>query len=130
MDEPTSADLILAQERRALDRWSEGDPLGYVEAASEDVTYFDDIGAHERVDGATALRAYAATLQGQIPPHSYSIENPRVQLFGDVGILTYRYVPSAGDGEITTRWKATVVYNRAGRDWRMVHAHWSLVKAP
>lgn len=126
----TPEDAILAQERRALDRWSTGDPLGYVAGAADDVTYFDDIGAHERVDGGAALRAYASALQGQIPEHTYSLANPRVQIFGDIGILTYTYVPSGPDGGIGPSWKATAVYHRREQDWRLVHAHWSLVKVP
>jgi hypothetical protein len=92
------------------------------------VTYFDDIGAHTRIDGAEALRAYARTLQGQIPAHSYTMANPRVQLFGDLGVLTYTYVPSAPDGGSPTSWKATTVYHRVDDAWRLVHAHWSIMK--
>ena len=33
---------ILAQERRALDQWAQGNPLGYVETDADDITYFDD----------------------------------------------------------------------------------------
>lgn len=93
------------------------------------MTYFDDIGAHERIDGGEALRAYASNLQGQIPKHSYTIADPKVQLFQDVGVLTYTYVPSLPDGTSSTSWKATTVYHRVDGTWALVHAHWSLVKA-
>ena len=59
----------------------------------------------------------------------WSAGSPRVQLFEDIGILTYRYVPTMPDGETGTLWKATTVYHLSGDDWRLVHAHWSLVKA-
>ncbi len=129
MDTTSAEEAILATERRALDRWSGGDPSGYAESAADDVTYFDDIGAHDRVDGGEALRACAKSLQGQIPAHSYAMARPRVQLFEDIGILTYTYIPTMPDGETGTLWKATTVYHRSGDDWRLVHAHWSLVKA-
>ena len=35
---------ILAQERRALEQWARGTPLGYLDIQTDDVTYFDDIG--------------------------------------------------------------------------------------
>jgi ketosteroid isomerase-like protein len=119
---------ILAQERRALERWSHGDPLGYVAIEAEDITYFDDIGAHRRIDGLAALRGYLAALERKTPPHRYEVVDPKVQLYGDIGVLTPRYLPSTREGEPLPPWKATSVYRRAGGEWRIVHAHWSLVK--
>jgi hypothetical protein len=119
---------VLSHERRALERWSRGDPLGFLEAASADVTYFDDIGAHTRLEGSDAFREYLSSLQGQIPPHAYEVQDPKVQLYGDTAILTLRYAPSSEDGTPLTPWKATSVYHREDEGWRMVHAHWSLVK--
>jgi ketosteroid isomerase-like protein len=121
-------EAILAKERHALDRWSKGDPSGYAEAAADDMTYFDDIGAQARVDGIAAVRGYLATLEGQIHAHRYEIVDPRVQVYGDVGILTLRYHPSSLDGEALSPWKTTVVYRQIAEEWRMVHANWSTVK--
>ncbi|MDH3456967.1 MAG: nuclear transport factor 2 family protein [Gemmatimonadota bacterium] len=119
---------ILAQERRALDRWAAGNPLGYMDIDADDVTYFDDIGAHSRVDGIAALRDYFASLEGKIPPHRYELVDPKVQIYGDTGILTLRYEPSSTDGEPMPPWKATSVYRQTAGEWRIVHAHWSMVK--
>lgn len=119
---------ILAQERRALDQWSQGKPSGYVAIQADDVTYFDDIGASRRIDGVAALKQYMESLDGQIPPHRYEVVDPKVQVYGDVGILTMRYEPTAEDGSPGPPWKATSVYRRQDGEWRIVHAHWSLVK--
>jgi len=119
---------ILGQECRALDQWAAGNPLGYVDIDADDVTYFDDIGAHSRIDGLDTLRTYLAGLIGKIPPHKYELVDPRVQVYGDVAILTLRYQPSDTDGNPLTAWKATSVYRRSATDWRIVHAHWSTVK--
>ena len=119
---------ILGQECRALDQWAAGNPLGYVDIDADDVTYFDDIGAHSRIDGLDTLRTYLAGLIGKIPPHKYELVDPRVQVYGDVAILTLRYQPSDTDGKPFTAWKATSVYRRSATDWRIVHAHWSTVK--
>ena len=58
---------IVAQERSALEQWAAGNPLGYLDIDAADVTYFDDIGAHSRVDGIEAMRTYLSSLEGRIP---------------------------------------------------------------
>jgi ketosteroid isomerase-like protein len=123
-----AAEAIVAQERRALDQWARGNPLGYLEIAAGDVTYFDDIGAHARVSGRDALRGYFASLKGKIPPHRYEMLDPKVQLYGDIGILTLRYHAYGAAPAPQARWKATSVYRRMDDQWRIVHAHWSLMK--
>ena len=112
MRHETAEQAILAQERRALDQWSQGKPLGYVANVAEDVTYFDDIGAHSRVVGREAVTTYFASLQGKI------------------GILTLHYLTFAPDGSPLTPWKATLVYRLIAGEWRTVHAHWSILKQP
>lgn len=121
-----TGEAILARERSALDRWSQGDPSGYLEIQAEDITYFDDIAAQSRVDGIEAMREYWSSLAGQIPAHRYEVREPKVQLYGDVGILTLRYRATDPEGQTIAEWKATSVYRRIGEEWRIVHAHWSL----
>jgi ketosteroid isomerase-like protein len=125
---PNAREAIIALERGALDRWSKGDPLGYVANAAEDITYFDDIGAQSRIDGLEAMRTYLTSLQGKITPHTYEIASPEVQVYGDIGILTFQYHPSTMEGTPLTHWKATSVYRYSEGKWRAVHAHWSIVK--
>jgi ketosteroid isomerase-like protein len=128
-DLESAEEAILAEEHRALERWSQGDPLGYSHAAAPDITYFDDIGAQLRVEGIEALREYLTSLQGKIPVHSYAVVDPKVQVLGDVGILTFRYHPASPDGGALPPWKATTVYRRVDGRWQMVHGHWSMVKS-
>ena len=128
MTRENAEQAILDQERRALDQWASGNPLGYIDIDADDVTYFDDIGAHSRIDGLDRLRTYLAGLVGKIPPHRYDLVDPKVQIYGDVAILTLRYQPSDAGGKPLTAWKATSVYRRSATDWRIVHAHWSMVK--
>ena len=125
MEEGNAEDAILAQERAALERWSAGDPLGYARFAADDVTYFDFIGAEVRVDGIQAFRNYLSALLGQFPAHTYEIVDPKVQVYGDVGILTLHYHPTALDGEAMGPSKATCVYHRTNGTWHKVHVHWS-----
>jgi hypothetical protein len=117
---------ILAQERAGLDRWAAGEAVGYAHSAAEDVTYFDDIAAADRIEGLDAWRSYLEALE--IPPHSYELIDPKVQVYGDIGILTLHYHGLGPDGEVLSRWKATSVYRHQAGVWRTVHAHWSLIK--
>jgi ketosteroid isomerase-like protein len=119
---------VLAQERRALDQWSQGHPGGYGDSDADDITYFDDIGAQTRLDGRAAVRDYLTGLAGKIPEHRYDIVNPKVQAYGDVAILTLLYRTFTPDGNPLTPWKATCVYRRMADGWRRVHAHWSMLK--
>ena len=117
---------ILAREIAGLDQWAAGNPLGYTESAAEDVTYFDDIGAADRIEGVEDWKSYVAGLE--VPPHQYEIIDPKVQVYGDVGILTLHYQAMGPDGEPLPRWKATSVYRYDAGEWRTVHAHWSMIK--
>lgn len=119
---------ILAKERQALDLWSKGDPLGFSINFADDVTYFDDIGALTRLDGLEEVQNYLASLDGIIPPHSYELVNPKVQVYGDIAILTLRYHATSIEGEPGPPWKATSVYHLTDGEWLVVHANWSLVK--
>lgn len=122
-------EAILAQERRALDHYSSGRPSGYLEVQADDVTYFDDIAAHDLVRGIDQMRDYWGQLDAEIPAHEYEMVDPHVQLYGDVGILTLHYLPTMPDGTPGPPWKATSVYRRQGDEWRIVHAHWSMIKS-
>ena len=96
-------EAILAQERRALDQWAQGNPLGYLDIDADDVSYFDDIGAQSRINGVEAMRTYLNSLKGKIPPHRYEVVDPLVQVYGDIGILTLRYNAYATDGKPLAR---------------------------
>jgi len=121
-------EIILSLEREALDNWSNGNPHGYLKHAASDITYFDDIGAQNRL-GLESWDTYAKTLKEMIPPHKYQMVEPKTQVYGDTVILTYLYHPSTADGEPLTKWRATVVYSNIESDWKMVHANWTMEKA-
>ena len=128
-DLSTATEEILSRERHALDQWSKGNPLGYLDVHADDVTYFDDIAASDLVVGKPAVKDYMEGLVGNIPPHSYEIADPNVQLYGDTGVLSLHYKGQLEDGTPLPVWKATSVYRKNGGVWEIVHAHWSLVKA-
>lgn len=125
MKHEKAEEAILAQARKELDCWSAGDTRGYTQSATDDVTYFDYIGAQALVDGIQALRDYVLGFQDDFPVHTYEIVDPKVQVYGDVGILTLHYYPTSLDGEAMGASKGTSVYRRIDGTWHMVHVHWS-----
>jgi ketosteroid isomerase-like protein len=73
------------------------------------------------------MQNYLKSLDGKIPPHNYTLEDFKVQVYDNIAIATLRY-NSSKDGESGIPWKATDVYRFTNGDWKLVHAHWSLVK--
>ena len=71
---PNADEEIMALERSALDKWSQGNTLGYVDIGAPDVTWFEFTeGEQQRVEGLNGLREYLAPLAGQLPPHTLEI---------------------------------------------------------
>jgi ketosteroid isomerase-like protein len=123
---------VIALERAALDRWGKGDPTGFLETYAPEITYFDP-GVERRLDGHAALSDYYRPFTGKVNIPRYEMIGPRVQRHGDVAVLTYnlRSESLQPDGkQVTRRWNSTSVYARMGRDWKMIHSHWSLTTPP
>ncbi len=120
--------IILTLEQNALDSYSKGNPIGFSDNFAEDATYFDDIGAHMRLDNIEEVKNYFVSLDGKIPPHNYELVDPKVQVYDDIAVLTLQYHSTSLDGEPGPPWKATSVYRLLDGKWQVVHAHWSLIK--
>lgn len=117
---------ILTRLQSVADRFYNKDPLAYTELLAEDVTYFAPI-TPGRVEGIGAVRALFAPFQGKLSVPRFEILNPKLQLHGDIGILTYNLNEYGADGAITTRWNSSEVYRRFGDKWQAIHAHWSQI---
>jgi ketosteroid isomerase-like protein len=122
---------IMEQERRALDRWGNGDPQGFLQMYAPDVTYFDPM-QEKCVDGLEAMTALLIPITGKVKIDRYEMLNPRVQLYGDVAVMTYQIVnykrQQDGSERADLRWNSTAVFRRIEGNWRTVHSHWSLTK--
>jgi len=122
----TPEEKIISIEKKTLDRWKNGDTFGFIEAAAEDITYFDPTLA-VRIDGLKQFRDYLAPMKGTFSFPSYELLNPKVQLYGDIGVLTFNFIGHSEDGK-SDAWNATEVYRRAGNEWKIVSSHWSKTK--
>jgi len=129
----TTRDDIVALERKALDRWGNGDPGGFAEVYAPDITYFDPATA-SRIDGHQAMVDYYKPFVGKILIPRYEMLNPQVVIEGNMALLTYNLVNFARDERgvetVGTRWNSTTVYQRTGAAWHIVHSHWSFTRHP
>ncbi len=126
MSTDTAEETIISLERAVLDRWCKGDPAGFVENAQDDVTWFDHV-TEFRVDGRRSVEDHVRQFVGQIDVPRYDMPNVRVDVHGDIAVLTMNWHTFSSEGELTSRWNVTEVYQRDGDQWRYVHIHWAPV---
>ena len=82
-----------------------------------------------RLDGKTVIMNLSEP-NGKAPGRTVASEmlNPKVQVYGDVAILTYNFagVVKNKDGELKpSRAKSTRVYAKQGGKWKLVHANFA-----
>lgn len=119
-------ELIINKERQALDRWKKGDTFGFVEIAADDITYFDP-SLEERITGLENFRNYLSSFNGTFSFPGYDLLNPKVQLLGDTGILTFNYAGHTSTDK-KNLWNATEVYHLDNGEWKLISSHWSHTK--
>jgi hypothetical protein len=119
-------DLIINKERGALDRWKTGDTFGFIEIAADEITYFDP-GLKQRTTGIKEFRDYLSSFNGTFSFPGYELLNPQVQLYSDIGILTFNLVGYSKDDK-KDYWNATEVYHLIKSEWKLVSSHWSHTK--
>ena len=107
------------------------DPTNAVEIdknTADDYTEFNSSFA-TRIDGK-ALSSRLNEASGKDPSRRLAAEmlNPKVQVYGDVAILTYNFAGQVKgkDGEVKpTRAKSTRVYAKLNGKWKLVHANFA-----
>ena len=123
-------EAIVALERGAMDRWGKGDPGGYLDLYTSDLTYFDPSQAR-RVDGLAALTKAFEPIRGKVKIDRYEMIAPKVQRGGSMALLTYNLVVQGrgpDDKPVTNRWNVTAVYTQADGRWKLAHSHFSFTK--
>ncbi len=119
------ASELIALERAALDRWGAGDPSGYLEICAPDVTYFDPF-LERRLDGLEALTTLYEAIRGGIHVERYDFINPKVQVCGEMAVLTFNLVSHMGANAVP--WNCTEVYRCDPVGWRLIQTHWSITQ--
>ncbi|HZP85003.1 MAG TPA: nuclear transport factor 2 family protein [Chthonomonadaceae bacterium] len=111
---------------RMLDAIHTGDAETYARLSTEDLSCYEDVCPY-RIDG---LEFHLTMIRqmGQNPalkPARFDMLTPRVQVYGDTGIVTYTRLMTYDDGG-KPRWTTcneTRVFIRQDGQWKMAHFH-------
>ena len=101
-----------------------------VETVADDYTEFNP-GYPTRLDGKALKTRFAeVNEQDAVELLVAEMANPKVQVYGNVAILTYNFLGARQDADGTVSQftsKSTRVYAKIGRDWMLVHANFAPV---
>ncbi|MFP4025256.1 MAG: YybH family protein [Thiohalospira sp.] len=113
-------------EKKALERWNQGDPSGFLEISANDVVYFDPF-TEQRIDGLEKLSEVYETISGQIKVDEYEMINPKVQHTDEMAVLTYNLISYIKIDLV--RWNCTEVFRKDNNEeWKIIKTHWSFTK--
>jgi ketosteroid isomerase-like protein len=116
---------IIAREKASIDAWQRKDKAFFENYLTDDSTFFSPEGPYlqtePKVNFIPKFEKYAEMFKF----NDFQMYNPRVQVYGDVAILTYNSAVSItmGGQPINYTAKVTSVYLKQGNTWRVVHAH-------
>lgn len=118
--------ISLTKAQWAADMSDPGNVPAQLKDIADDYTEFNGDYA-TRIDGK-ALLTRLTEANSKDPGRRMAAEmlNPKVQVYGDVAILSYNYagVSKNKDGEMNpVRAKSTRVYAKQGGSWKLVHAN-------
>ena len=101
-----------------------------METVADDYTEFNPV-YPTRLDGKELNKRFAEASEKSTDKLVVAeMANPKVQIYGDVAILTYNFLGATqdADGAINqTTAKSTRVYAKQGGDWMLVHANFAPV---
>ena len=119
---------IIARERASVDAWMRKDKAFFMEFFTDDATYFSGMNPYLEVDPKQTFLPNFDKYTEMFKYNDVQMYNPRVQVYGDVAVLTYN---SSVSGTMTGQpinytAKMTVVYVKQGNTWRVAHGHESI----
>ncbi len=120
------ADEVIAVAKAQWAAENKRDVAGAMKNIADDYTEFNSDFA-TRIDGkAMAMRLSEAFVSDSAENVASEMANEKVQVYGDVAILSYNYVGAVKnkDGQVNpVRAKSTRVYVKQGGKWMLVHAN-------
>ena len=111
---------------RMLDAIHTGDADTYAELSMPDLSCYEDVCAH-RIDGVEFHLALIRQMSTRpaLKPSRFDMLAPRVQIYGDTGIVTYTRLMTYDD-DARPRWTTfneTRVFVKQDDRWKMAHFH-------
>ena len=122
------AGQIIARERAAVEAWQRKDKAFWSDFLADESTYFGPHSPYLEIEPKVNLLPKFEQHVEQFKFLDVQMYNARVQVYGDVAILTYNNAVTANFGgrPVSYTGKMSVVYARQGGAWRVVHGHESM----
>jgi ketosteroid isomerase-like protein len=114
---------ILQLERQQAAAINRGDIAGAVRMFDRSFVGFSST-RHKRIRGLGALGNTFRHYMQRAPKLSYRIAQPQVHVSGNTAVATFYWTVGLGRGR-SVRGRGTHVFARVGRQWRVVHEHFS-----
>ncbi len=114
---------ILQLEREQARAINRGDVRGSLKMFHKNFVGFSST-QHERIRGLRALEKTFHYYLRRAPRMTYRIEQPQVHASGSTAVATFYWTVGLGKGR-RVRGRGTHVFARAGKNWRVVHEHFS-----
>jgi ketosteroid isomerase-like protein len=119
---------IIAREKASVAAWQRKDKAFFADFLAEDATYFSAQSPYLETNPKENFLPKFEQYAEMFKFHDFQMYNPRVQVYGEIAVLTYNNSVSASIGGQPMNYtaKATVVYHKQGSTWRVVHGHESM----
>jgi len=118
---------IFELENAAMERWRNGDPLGFLENTDPGICYTDP-GRVKPIIGIEEYRPFMQSIAGQIYYQRSEFIDPKIVECGGATLLTYNYrstvLADDGSAKSQTPWNCTVLYYKQ----KIIHNHWSFIR--
>ncbi len=114
---------ILRLEREQARAINRGDVRGALSMFDKGFVGFSST-RHERIRGLGALAKTFNYYLKRAPKMSFRIEQPQVHASGSTAVATFYWTVGLGKGR-RIRGRGTHVFARQGKNWRVVHEHFS-----
>jgi ketosteroid isomerase-like protein len=108
------------EQARAINR---GDVPGALRMFDKSFVGFSST-QHDRIRGLGALARTFHYYLRRAPKMTYRIEQPQVHASGSTAVATFYWTVGLGKGR-RVRGRGTHVFARKGKNWRVVHEHFS-----
>jgi len=114
---------ILGLERNQARAFNRGDVASALKMFSKDFVGFSST-THKRIRGLGPLARTFHYYLKRAPKMNYRIEQPHVHVSGYTAVATFYWTVGLSGGR-KLRGRGTHVFARKGKQWRVVHEHFS-----
>lgn len=126
-EEKQLAQYLIGLEEEALKKWFNADSSGYRDLWSKkSFTYYDAL-LKKRIDShEEVMKYFEGRIDGKLYADKYEVIDPRVQIGGDMALLTYQLF--AESNIINVKYNCIELYQKEENGWQVIHSTWSIYR--